>query len=153
MVMNLDSIVGVCFLLYGIFKITISVLSFTLPRKVLAWLQKTILRLVITDDRTVAGRAFDGVLLVYAAYSIMHGLTLLRVAVPLAGDLFRSARFKILFYNVLGVFVTTFYALVLLTDVPISKKKREYGTYRLYLLAGIIFLLTAALVPRYGKWM
>lgn len=148
-----EIILGVLFLIYGVCKIIVSLLALTLPSRIQARLQSTPLGLLITNDQTSAGTAFDYALIVYASYSILHGLTLTGVATPILAVLFKSLVFKATVYISIGLFLITYYSLVLFTDVPISKKVSEYSTYQTYVLLGVVFLLTAALVPYYGKWM
>lgn len=146
-------ILGSLFLVYGVFKIIVSVLALTLPSRVQARLKGTPLGLLFTNDRTAAGRAFDYTLIIYALYSILHGLTLLGCNLPLFEHLFMSLAFKATIYIALGLFLVIYYSLVLYTDMPISKTLSEYSTYQTYILLGVVFLLTSALVPFYGRWM
>lgn len=146
--MDIEFIIGVLFVGYAIFKITVSLLNFTLPQHVLIRMHETVLGTFVNNDRTYAGRTFDVVLLVYAMYSLTHGLTLMGCPLPHLANFWKAS-----FYTVLGLFVVVFYSLVLFTDIRISKTKSEYHMYSLYWALGYFFLMTATLVPYYGKWM
>lgn len=146
-------ILGVGFLIYGLLKILVSVLALSLASKSQAKLTGTPLGLLITNDKTYAGSVFDVALILYALYSILHGLELLGVEIPFISTLFMSMVFKAAVYISLGLFLTIYYSLVLYTDMPISKTQSQFGTYRVYILIGILFLLSSAFLPHYGRWM
>lgn len=143
-----DKVMGILFICYACFKAIVSVLNFALPTRVLKKLHTTILANALTDDKTYAGRAFDVVLLVYAVYSMVHGLTLLGYLHPHVSNMW-----KVYFYLILGMFLVIYYSIVIGTNVPITKSETEYGTYTLYLMVGLLFMMTATLVPYYGRIM
>lgn len=148
-----ELLVGIWFLIYGVLKIVVSILALTLPSATQLRLKHTPLGLFITGDKTSAGTAFDIALLFYACYSILHGLNLMGFVIPIATAMFRSLVFKATVYIVVGAFLIIYYGLVLYSNVAISKEPTEYHTYETYILIGIVFLLTAGLIPYYGKWM
>lgn len=144
--MTTEFMFGVCFLMYGLVKIALAIITLSLPDHI-----KEKIRLVFTNDTTLAGVAFDGVLIAYAIYSIIHGLNLLGYDVP---NFTESIMFKSSFYILLGLFLIIFYSLVLFTQVPISKLQRQYQTYEILGLGGgVCFLITSMFIPYCGKWM
>ncbi|MEW5315203.1 MAG: hypothetical protein WDW38_006649 [Sanguina aurantia] len=114
----------------------------------------TPLRMLFPNDATTAGRTVDVLLFVYAVYSIFHGLNLIGINVPFVSDLIAMTLFKTLLYVTLGMVLIIFYTLILATKVPISSKKpSEDGMYVSYVVVGSLFLMTALLIPMYGKFI
>lgn len=147
-------VLGVVFVLYGVFKICVALLAFLLPPKIQQRMHDTPLRMLFPNDATTAGRTVDVLLFVYAVYSIFHGLNLIGINVPFVSDLIAMTLFKTLLYVTLGMVLIIFYTLILATKVPISSKKpSEDGMYVSYVVVGSLFLMTALLIPMYGKFI
>lgn len=128
--------VGFLYMLYGITKVIIGLSVMTIPVNiikqipVLNWFIKTI------SDKTVAGRFYEYVLLIFGFYTILHALALFEVFPDRINGFMDQ---KVVLYSVFGVFgivLTVFYSLVLYTDLPIEKDTKQYSDYKLFGLGG-----------------
>lgn len=143
----LTQLVGVLFLLYGIAKLIIFFAILAIPPKMQERLsQVSGVNMIITGDHTTAGRAIEWVLVVFAVFSMVHGMALMG-AFPDSIDCFiESHAFQYAFYGFLGIFMVVFYSLVLYTNLPISKNPKNYNMYWIYgYLIGASFLIVPIL--------
>lgn len=140
--MDSKFIVGFLYILYGLTKVIIGLSVMTIPVNiikqipVLNWFIKTI------SDKTIAGRFYEYVLLIFGFYTIIHALALFGVF-PSKVNAFLDQ--KIVLYSVFGTFgivLIVFYSLVLYTDIPIEKDKNQTSDYKLFGLgAGLSFII------------
>lgn len=151
--MDTGVVLGTVFVLYGVFKVCVSTLALSLPSKVQAHMHGSPLRILFPNDFSASGRTVDILLFIYAIYSILHGLGLIGVNLPGVLGLIKTDLFKTCLYVSLGLTLVIFYTLVLVPEVPISKKQGEEGMYKFYVVVGVMFLLTAMMIPYYGKWI
>jgi hypothetical protein len=140
----LHAALGIVFILYGILKlIAFFALVFVPPQMQDKLATISGLNLLFTGDRTVAGRVVEWVLVVFAVFSIVHGMALLS-AFPRSVDAFiESHVFQYTFYTLCGIVLVIFYTLVLYTDLPIPKtpdNRNIYWTYG-YLFGGSFIIV------------
>jgi len=136
-------IMAAIYILYGVIKIILGIaIMFLKPEDVKDIPVINLLKTVI-EDNTLAGHMYDYVLMAFGVFTIIHGMILLDL-LPLWFEIIFVS--KLVQYGALiifGLIMTIFYALVLYTDLPISKNKEKYGHYiSIGLIGGIIFLIT-----------
>lgn len=144
--------VGFLYILYGITKVIIGLSVMTIPVNiikkipVLNWFIKTI------SDKTVAGRFYEYVLLIFGFYTIIHALALFEV---FSDNINVFLDQKVVLYNVFmifGIVLTVFYCLVLYTNLPIEKDPKQYDDYKLFGLGGgisfIVFPILWEIIDR-----
>lgn len=128
--------VAFLYILYGITKVIIGLSVMTIPLNIinripiLNWFVKTI------SDKTIAGRFYEYILLLFGFYTIIHALALFEVFPNNINVLLDQ---KIILYSVFGIFgiiLTIFYSLVLYTNIPIDKDVKHYDDYKLFGLGG-----------------
>jgi len=96
----------------------------------------------ISGDDTVAGSMYEYVLLAYGIFTIVHGLALMHVFKDTWNKSIESKSTQYSVYLVLGVVSLVFYALVLHTNLPISKDRDKYHNYIIYgYLGGLSFIV------------
>lgn len=134
---------GVVFLLYGVLKLLLIVSIMTIPPYIQEKLHKIEwFSLFVSKDKTVAGKMYEYVLLVFAVFSIIHGLALLGVFSEGFREAIESKNFQYPFYIILGLWLLVFYILVIYTDLPIQKEPLNTYNYKIYgYLGGLSFLL------------
>ncbi|NBX51694.1 hypothetical protein EBT25_17605, partial [bacterium] len=135
--------VGFLFLAYGVIKIILVTSLFIIPPNIEHQLATIdIINLFVTGDDTLAGKMYEYVLLVFAIFSIVHGLALLGVFNEGFHNIIESKEFQYPFYTILGLWLIVFYFLVLYTKLPISKDRNKMYNYKLYgYMGGLSFLL------------
>jgi hypothetical protein len=134
---------GILFIIYGLLKMAAFFAIYLIPDRL-----QTIagLNLIISGDHTMAGRAVEWVLAVFALFSIVHGSALIGMFPHYVDSLIESRAFQYSFYTVCGAALIVFYSLVLYSDAPISKKKENYKMYWIYgYLIGLSFLIVPIL--------
>lgn len=138
----LTQFVGLAFLLYGIIKFIIFLAIQVIPPRTQERLSKVqVLNILVSGDRTFAGRTIDFVLFIFAIFSMVHGLALMNSFPPNVDAFIESHTFQYTFYAILGIFMILFYTIVLYTDIPIPKKKENYNMYWIYgYLIGATFI-------------
>ena len=135
--------IGLIFLAYGVIKIILVAFLFLIPPS----LQKRLAAiegfdLFITGDPTLAGKMYEYVLLVFAVFSVIHGLALLGAFSKPLHDLLEKKSFQYPFYTVLGLWLIIFYVMVIYTDLPIPKDPNKMRNYKIYCyFGGLSFLL------------
>jgi ACR3 family arsenite efflux pump ArsB len=93
-------------------------------------------------DDTLAGHMYEYILLVFAVFSIIHGLALLGVFRESFHDVIERKSFQYPFYIALGLWMMIFYIIVLYTNIPIEKDMKYERNYKIYCyLGGLSFLL------------
>lgn len=137
-------LVGTLYVLYGIAKTAISVAGLTIPYDTLS--QVPLLKLIAHDDDTLAGNMYEYVFLVFALYTLIFGLAILRVFPEAVASIFENTLTDIVFVCALGVFLIIFYSLVLFTSIPIPKKEDERNSYLTMGLGGGISFIAIPLL-------
>jgi hypothetical protein len=130
--MDVELLIGWSLLLFGVVKICLSMLSFSLPASALAALaHNALLSNFFPPDKTLAGLSFDGALAVFGVYSIVHGTCLLRASgMPaVACEVVADWRARFVLFAALGTFLFVVYYLAVFTDVPMSKMPENRDTY------------------------
>ena len=138
--MQLEKLVGLILLLYGLMKIITSIIK-VLPR------QYDDLFPYIKHDRTTAGYVLDGILFIFGVYALLHGLRLLEQLHPTHSDILINVYTTVALYTIIGIFLLIFYSIVLYTHVPIDKNDKQIPTYALLGLGGgFMFLLSVSIL-------
>ena len=136
-------IMAAIYILYGVIKIGLGIVIIFFEKEDIK--DKPFLNKLetIIDDTTLAGRMYNYVLMAFGVFTIVHGMILLDLLPLWFEEIFVS---KLVQYGVLvlfGVIMIVFYALILYTDLPISKKKEKYSHYTsIGLIGGILFIIT-----------
>jgi hypothetical protein len=141
--LKLRELVGSLYLIYGITKVTVGLGLLVLPQQVIDNMP-IINEIGVHRDPTLAGKVYECAYLLFGIYTILVALSLLHIFEPSWRRYFeqRETQYAIVF--ALGAIMVVFYALVLYTDVPISKipENRNY-----YLLLGLGGGLSFMLLP------
>lgn len=137
------NLIGIIFLLYGLFKLSLIVSIMFIPPFIQEKLSKIEgLDFFISGDHTTAGKMYEYVLFVFAVFSIIHGLALLGVFSENFHQTIESKEFQYPFYIILGLWLLIFYLLVIYTNLPIEKEPKNMYNYKIYgYLGGLSFLL------------
>ena len=132
--------------LFGLLKICVGGAIFVLPPSAIS--ASPPLEFLVGTDETAAGRCVELAIVSYGLYSLLHGLAFFGIAL-LVTSWVTSKPMQLLVHGVLGAVLTTFYALVLYTDVPIPKQSssRSRSRYLMFgLNSGLVFALTAVVL-------
>jgi|APGre2960657423_1045063.scaffolds.fasta_scaffold18846_1 hypothetical protein len=137
------NLIGIVFLIYGFAKIAmVTSLIFIPPeiKKRLALIEG--FDFFVSLDDTLAGHMYEYILLVFAVFSIIHGLALLGVFRESFHDVIERKSFQYPFYIALGLWMMIFYISVIYTNIPIEKDMQYVRNYKIYCyLGGLSFLL------------
>jgi hypothetical protein len=127
--LNVNYITGFLYLIYGIVKITLGLMLINVPYEIL--LKIPIINLFIpnSDDDTLAGNFFEYMLVVFSLYTIMMGLALLDILPNKLRLIIENRRTEYAIFIIIGASLLIFYALVLYTDLPISKQTDDESMY------------------------
>lgn len=148
-------LIGIVLLIYGIFKVTVALVTISLSKKNKPYIEShPILRRLIKLDTTIAGKAIQVSILAFSAFTLMRGLYHLRaIRSPKLRSILDRHSTTYILYGIMGVFLTTFYAaIVLSTDARslIESDPKEIPTYRLVGIgSGLLFLLIMAALYLY----
>ena len=144
----LEIIIGCMLLIYGIVKLVIGSIVCFFPTE---W-KKTMrsvdgIGFFISNDDTIAGKAFDIALMTFGIYTIIHGLDMLHILHISISDAILNRTFLYLMNAILGIYLLVFYSLVIFTNVNIPKKKDHKDRYMIEgLCSGLLFLITIPLL-------
>lgn len=150
---------GIILLLYGIFKVTVAIITMSLTKKNKPYIERhPILNKVIKLDTTIAGKAIQISVLVFSLFTLLRGLDHLRaLPSPRLKALMDHHRTTYVLYGFMGIFLTAFYAaIVLSTDARslIDSDPKEIHTYRLVGIgSGLLFLLIMASLFLYHHYI
>jgi hypothetical protein len=127
--LNVNYITGFLYLIYGIVKITLGLMLINVPYEIL--LKIPIINLFIpnSDDDTLADNFFEYMLVVFSLYTIMMGLALLDILPNKLRLIIENRRTEYAIFIIIGASLLIFYALVLYTDLPISKQTDDESMY------------------------
>ena len=153
--MNIKTIFfALCYIFYGIFKLSIGISISVLPEYVineipiLKYFSDTFI------DKTLAGKFYDYILILYGFYTILAGLALLNIFSSNINYFFENKHFIYILYSTLGISVLVFYSLVLYTNVPISKNMVEHkGNYEIICYVGGFSFLALPIFWNYMTYM
>lgn len=137
------NLIGIIFIIYGIIKISL-VLSLVFIPPIIKEKLATIegVNYFVSGDNTLAGKMYEYVLLTFAVFSIIHGLTLMNVFPNNFRHFIEQKSFQYPFYIFLGLWLFVFYGFVIYTSIPISKNTKEMHNYKIYAyMGGLSFLL------------
>jgi hypothetical protein len=141
--MNLQYIVAIVYILFGLVKVIVSLCIALIPLEKLQ--QNPIMSLLVkpTPDNTAAGKMYEYVILVFAIFSLLYGLAMFGNVLPLfINRILLWKRTELTVMIVLGLFLLLFYSLVLYTSVPISKKTENDDVYILFGIgSGLSFII------------
>lgn len=139
--------IGIVFLIYGIVKIVLVTSLFLIPPEIENKLSAIEgIDLFVSGDPTLAGEMYEYVLLVFAVFSIIHGLALLGFFSERVHNIIESKNTQYPMYIALGLWLIIFYGLVLYTNLPIEKDPKYMHNYKIYCyLGGLSFLLVPPL--------
>lgn len=138
--MNLENIIGLIVLIYGLIKVGISILK-VLPKEYDDKFK------YIKHDRTTAGYVLDGLLFIFGIYAILHGLRLMDHLHPSHTEILKNIHITVAIYTLVGLFMLVFYSIILYTNIPITKDEQQRTTYELLGLGGgFTFLLSVCVL-------
>lgn len=134
-------VIGLIALLYGIMKLCIGIIQFVIPKSLRAQLSTNkYIGKVIDPNPTMSDAVIDIGLIIFGVYSIVTGLHMLQV---IDAAFIHSRTFIYAFYLIMGMSITTFYYILLYTDLPIPKNDKDTVKYTIAGLGGgLVFLLT-----------
>jgi hypothetical protein len=140
---TLEVIIGVLLILYGIFKLIFGTFAVFISDKLREELsKKKPYTYLITNDRTISGKVFDIVLILFGIYTLIHGFTILNIIPQDLGHRILSRRNLIDLHLLLGFILIIFYGLVVFTDIKIPKDVEHTDRYMLEGFgAGLLFLI------------
>jgi len=144
--MNFDfkTLLGIVYILYGLFKVILGVALFTVPKDVLFKKFPFIKNLTSPEeDTTISGQLYEYILLVFGLFTFFNGMSLLRLLPELLISFFEYKWTEYVVFAILGITSVIFYSLVLFSKVKIPKHEDQTMYYKFYGLGGgIFFLLT-----------
>ena len=124
---------AICYILYGIFKIIISIGILFIPLNTIESTPIVNYFNSTFSDKTTAGVYYDYVISIFGVYTILTGLALLNCFSPVMNNFFENKYNIYYIYTIFGLSLLIFYLLVLYTDLPISKNldtnKTQYEVY------------------------
>lgn len=149
-------LVGILLFLYGIIKITVTILAFSLSYETKAKIETVpVINFFINNDNTISGRLIDVILALFGVYTIIHSLQLFHILPKHSWLYYISSSEKVHFtINViLGFILFYFYFLVCYTPVPIPKTQADMFSYKLGGVAGGIgFFLSVPIMYIYFRY-
>ena len=99
------------------------------------------------EDNTIANKMYEYVLICFGVFTLISGLCMLELLPRPFIKFFERPNLDSIVFAALGIILTTFYCLVLYTNIPIPKKHTNYKHYLLFGLgSGILFLLMPIIV-------
>jgi len=132
-------IIGILLVLYGVGKIIVSTAVFVLPEKYSKYIP------FLKHDKSPAGIAIDVVLFVFGIYTILHGLAILGLLFASWILILDNIITVYVLYTLLGIFMLTFFILIVYTNAPIPSDPKNMLTYEIVGVGGgILFLQTVA---------
>ncbi len=130
---------GLLLLIYGVVKITLAILSFSLSEKAKRSVATIpIVGWILNTDNTISGRLIDVVLAVFGVFTIIHSLHLFRLkGLPSwIHFLAESEEFNYNVHLLIGTVLFFFYILVAYMDIGIPKSDDATLTYKIGGVAG-----------------
>jgi hypothetical protein len=135
-------ILGILYILYGVVKIVIGLLIMMLSAEEISKIPILKMFSKEAEDKTLAGRMYEYVLMAFGVFTIVHGLIIFKLLPLWFEELFVHKTVQYGSLIIFGLIMTIFYALVLYTDLPIDKSTKDTDHYlTLGFVGGITFLL------------
>ena len=140
-------IFGILLFIYGIFKLVLGLLIITLNPTTATYIKNNkILKSVVRLDQSTAGKLLSFSIIVFAIYSILHGLSIAKILTHSKFlDHFYHDRITYLLYGVLGIFMTLIYGYIVYdnkNDNAIISKDEEVNYKLTGLATGLFFLIS-----------
>jgi len=141
--MNFRILLGLIYIIYGLFKVLIGIALFTVPKDVLLKKIPFIKNVTSPDeDTTISGQMYEYILLIFGLFTFFNGMSLLRFLPKMLIKFFEYKWTEYTVFIILGLLLTIFYSLVLFTKIKIPKHRDQTVYYKFYGLGGgILFLL------------
>jgi len=142
--MTLKATIAVLYIAYGLIKLIVGVSLMKLPEHILAKIPVVNWFTAEASDKTLAGRFYGYALMAFGCFTIIHGLAMLHVLSDAVHDAMEHRYTQYIVFTIIGVAMTLFYALVLYTNLPISKSRKatDMTHYKILgLYGGISFLV------------
>lgn len=138
---------------YGLLKLIMGILALTLPVKYREGVQHIkVVRDFITMDVTTAGKFIDISIIMFATYSVIKGLVIVKAVKHRSLKTFVfDPKYTYLLYGVLGIVLLLFYIMIVYSNwneiIGISKDNNRTYTYKLSGIgSGLVFLLTVLFI-------
>jgi hypothetical protein len=132
------------YLLYGISKILIALSLMTFPLSILDKIPLLNYFIITTEDDSFAGHYYEYILMIFGIYTIIMSLSLLHILPYFIRSIVENKKFEYSIFILLGLALIIFYSLVIYTDLPIQKSKKDDDIFHYKVLGiggGISFLL------------
>lgn len=152
---------AIVFIMYGCFKLALGLNNLLLSEAQRQNLrtQYPYIKALITTDTTIAGMAFDLVIVVFSLYTLSHGIYLLRtIRHKTFNSLMSSHTMTYVLYGLTGLFMIVFYSMIvyfgyIAEKLHITWKKDQVNTYKLMGIGtGVIFILSFILSYLYFNY-
>ena len=143
---------GLVLICYGVVKIALASIAIFSNGKRRENIRKShkVVQYAISDDETLAGKAFDIALMVFGMYTILHGLHLLRLIPEHVGEFILSRNVVLSLHMTLGTALIVFYTLVIYTNVNIAKQDSHMNRYKIEgIVSGLMFLIVVPILLAY----
>lgn len=145
---NVKILIGIIFIVYSIFKITMGGLACVINQDMREKLSKLpVFKYFVLEDYTISGKVFDFVLMLFGIYTLLHGLNLLNLLPKKLENILLNTTVLIIINAVFGLFLTGYFYLVLFTNVPISKNMNYADKYIIPgFISGLAYLISLILI-------
>jgi len=144
--MNTKIIIAALYIFYGITKLIIGLSVLSLPTAIIAKIPVLKWFIKVIADKTIAGRFYEYILLLFGIYTIIHGFAILEIFPSKYNKFIERKQVLYTVFEFFGIVLTVFYSLVVYTDLPISKEKEKYNDYKLFgLTTGLLFIVSPLL--------
>lgn len=151
---NIIYILGILLLLYGSFKLMMGVIIVLLNDKNEKYVKENkFLRAIVRIDTSLAGKIFSLSIIVFAIYSIIHGLFLTKTLEnKRIFSKFSHYRTTCILYGILGLFMTLFYGFIVFSRYNnlVDHDEKKMSTYKFTGIGtGLFFLISLILTYIY----
>jgi len=132
------------YLLYGASKILVALSLMSFPLSILDKTPILNYFIITTEDDSFAGHYYEYILMIFGIYAIIMGISLFHIFPYFIREKIENKIFEYSVFILLGLALIIFYSLVIYTDLPIKKSKKEDDIFHYKMLGiggGISFLL------------
>lgn len=106
----------------------------------------------MNHDISLAGKLLIIIFLLFGLYSILHGLSILKLLPINLINIFDSRSTTYLLYILFGIILILFYTLVVFTNLKISKNMTHITTYEIGGIAsGVLFFISLFIIILYDN--
>lgn len=152
-------IIGLAYIAYALIKIAVGISVYVLSPEQIKEYPIINIFAKESEDKTLAGRFYEYMFLIFGVYSLFEGLSILEQLPKQVAHFFESKYTQYSVFSFIGISLVFFYSLVLYTDIPISKKQIHYEHYKIlglyygisFLIMPIIWELTSFFMPLFNK--